>query len=453
MTNQTPTRATRGRACRWSLLGGALMSYCLAAWPLDLLQSYQAAQRNDASLRASRANAEAGRERLPQAQAQLRPSVAINATHYTNELGTNNVVTGVVGPLQRYESNSANVTIRQPLIRTSLIAQARQASAQVDDVNASLRRDEQNLAVRVVAAYLEVLGTSDQLALVLAQRAFYTAQLDSARKTFSAGAGTRTDIDEVQARLDMVKALELEARQNEGYARRQLQALVGEPINTLATLNVAKLVLSPPQPDAVESWIERAEQSSPEMRMARAQLDAAVQGIDKAKAGHHPTLDGVLQWSRSDRDNTSQPNTRTTNASLGVQLTVPLYAGGYVDSSVRQAVAERDRANEALESLRLDLGLRVHKEFRGITEGILKIRALEQAVRSADQVVLSNQKSFAAGSRTVVDILNAEQQRSVALRDLAQARHLYLMSRVRLLALVDGVDTQVMLALNDSFQN
>ena len=232
-----------------------------------------------------------------------------------------------------------------------------------------------------------------------------------------------------------------------------MQAQGGEPINTLATLNGAKLVLSPPQPDAVESWIERAEQSSPEMRMARAQLDAAVQGIDKARAGHHPTLDGVLQWSRSDRDNTSQPNTRTTNASLGVQLTVPLYAGGYVDSSVRQAVAERDRANEALESLRLDLGLRVHKEFRGITEGILKIRALEQAVRSADQVVLSNQKSFAAGSRTVVDILNAEQQRSVALRDLAQARHLYLMSRVRLLALVDGVDTQVMLALNDSFQN
>lgn len=453
MTNPFPRTAVRGRALRWSLLGGALMSYCLAAWPIDLLQSYQAAQRNDASLRASRANAEAGRERLPQAEAQLRPSVSINASHFNNELATNDVVTGIEAPLKRYESNSANITVRQPLIRTSLHAQVRQAQAQVDDANASLRRDEQNLAVRLVGAYLDALGTADQLTLVMAQRAFYTAQLDSARKMFAAGSGTRTDIDEVQARLDMVAAFELEARQNVGYAKRQLQALVGEPVETLATLNVAKLELAAPQPESVEGWIERAEQNSPEMRMAKAQLDAAVQGIDKAKAGHHPTLDGVLQWTRSDRDNTSQPNTRSTNASLGVQLTVPLFAGGYVNSTVRQALAERDRAQEALESLRLDLGVRVHKEFRGVTEGILKIRALEQAVRSADQVVLSNQKSFAAGSRTVVDILNAEQQRTVAVRDLAQARHLYLLSRVKLLALVDAADSQAMTELNASFQN
>ena len=78
----------------------------------------------------------------------------------------------------------------------------------------------------------------------VAQRAFYTAQLDSARKTFAAGSGTRTDIDEVQARLDMVAAFELEARQNVGYAKRQLQALVGEPVETLAGLNVAKLELA-----------------------------------------------------------------------------------------------------------------------------------------------------------------------------------------------------------------
>ncbi len=452
MTNRIANTGIRVQSLRWSLLGGALMSCSLAAWPIDLLQSYQAAQRNDASLRASRANAEAGRERLPQAEAQLRPSVSFSASRNTNELNNDNPPVGGE-KLSRYLSGSANLTLRQPLFRTGLHAQVRQASAQVDDVNASLRRDEQNLAVRLVGAYLDALGTADQLALVVAQRAFYTAQLDSARKTFAAGSGTRTDIDEVQARLDLVAAFELEARQNVGYAKRQLQALVGEPVETLAGLNVAKLELAAPQPESVEGWIERAEQNSPEIRMAKAQLDAAVQGIDKAKAGHHPTLDGVVQWSRSDRDNPSQPNTRNTNTLIGLQLNVPLLAGGYVNSTVRQALAERDRAQEALESLRLDLGLRVHKEFRGITEGILKIRAMEQAVRSADQVVLSNQKSFAAGSRTVVDILNAEQQRTVALRDLAQARHLYLLSRVKLLALVDSADSQAMVELNKSFQN
>ena len=92
--------------------------------------------------------------------------------------------------------------------------------------------------------------------------------------------------------------------------------------------------------------------------------------------------------------------------------------------------------------------LRVHKEFRGVTENIPRIKALEQALRSADQLVLSSRKSFKAGSRTVVDILNAEQQRTVVLRDLAQTRYTYLLSRIRLLALVGGADTEAVRAIN-----
>lgn len=453
MQHTTLKMARQRKSLRWSLLGGFMMSYSLAAWPMDLLQAYQAAQRNDTTLGASRANAEAGRERVSQARSALLPNVAINASRSKNEFETNNLTTGADLPVQKYLSGTASLTLRQPLYRSALMAQYRQAVALVDDVNASLQRDEQDLAVRLVGAYLEVLSTGDQLTLMVAQRTFYTAQLDSARKSFAAGSGTRTDVDEVQARLDLAQANEIEARQKIDFARRQLQALVGEPVGTLAGLNVAKLELLFPQPDAVEGWIERTEQSNPEMRMAKAQLEAAEQAVEQAKAGHYPTLDGVLQWSRGDRDNINQLNSRTLTKSIGVQLSVPLYTGGYVSSSVRQALAERDRAQQSLGSVRVELGVRVHKEFRGITEGILKIRALEQAVRSADQVVLSNQKSFAAGSRTVVDILNAEQQRTVALRDLAQARYVFLLSRVSLLALVEGVNAQVMAEFNLSFQN
>jgi protease secretion system outer membrane protein len=94
----------------------------------------------------------------------------------------------------------------------------------------------------------------------------------------------------------------------------------------------------------------------------------------------------------------------------------------------------------------------VHKEFRGLTENIPKINALEQALRSADQLVLSSRKSFQAGSRTVVDILNAEQQRTLVLRDLAQARYIYLMSNIRLLALVGGADAEAVVAINQVLQ-
>jgi outer membrane protein/protease secretion system outer membrane protein len=126
---------------------------------------------------------------------------------------------------------------------------------------------------------------------------------------------------------------------------------------------------------------------------------------------------------------------------VGVQLNIPLFSGGYVNSTIRQAVAEQTRAEETLEALRRDLGVRVHKEFRGMTEGVLRVRALEQAVRSAEQMMKSTQMSLKAGIRTQLDVLNAQQQYTLALRDLAQARFVYLMSKVKLAALV-GDDAQ-----------
>ena len=163
-----------------------------------------------------------------------------------------------------------------------------------------------------------------------------------------------------------------------------------------------------------------------------------------------PTLDAVAQWSRSTSENVTNVNSRYTNNSLGLQLNIPLYGGGYVSSTIRQAVAEAARAEASLEAGRREVRVRTFREYRNVTENIPKIRAYEQAVRSADQLIVSNRKSFQAGNRTLVDILNAEQQRSVAVRDLAQARYVYLISRVRLLALVGGADVDAIRDINSA---
>jgi outer membrane protein/protease secretion system outer membrane protein len=321
----------------------------------------------------------------------------------------------------------------------------RQAEAQVEDANAALERDEQTLVTRVGEAYFDALLAQDQVLLIEAQKTTYTTQLDAARKGLEAGTGTRTDIDEAQARLDLTLAQELEALQNVEYTRRRLESLMGQPVDVLAGLDVERFNPTVPVPGLVDAWVERAEQASPELQSLRAQLDAARMEVDKAQAGHKPTLDAVAQWSRSNSDSVTNVNSRYDNKSIGLQLSVPLYAGGYVSSSVRQAVAAQERAREALEAARRDLGVRVHREFRGMTEGVLRVKALEQAVRSAEQAVLSNQKSYQAGSRTAVDVLNAQQQKTTAQRDLAQARYLYLVSRLRLQALA-GYDRQVSVA-------
>lgn len=426
------------------------LSSNVSAQPLDLLKAYEAAQQQDATLSAARAAAAAGRERLPQAKSQFYPNISANFSRNNNNLDT--TTPNFLGQQQttnnRYPSSNQTLSIRQPLYRPQLTAQYRQAQAQVDDAEATLAQEEQNLAVRVSGAYFEALLSHDQLDLVLAQRAAYTTQLDAARKGLEAGSGTRTDIDEAQARLDMNTAQEIEARQNITYTQQQLQTLVNQPVDQLAKLDVARLALTPPEPNRLADWIERAERSSPQLQSLRAQFDAARQDIDRAKAGHLPTLDAVAQWSRSQSESVTNTQSRYDNASYGLQLNVPLFAGGFVNSQVRQAIAGQERAEQALEAGRRDLGVRVHKEFRGVTEGVPRIKALEQALRSADQLVLSSQKSFQAGSRTVLDVLNAEQQRVSVLRDLAQARYMYLIAQIRLLALVGGADTEAVVAAN-----
>lgn len=420
-----------------ALSGAALGSWAQPA-VMDLKQVYQAALEQDASIRASRAAADSGRERVPQARAGLLPQVSASAGRSNNNLDTTapNILGNPVTTNDQYFSDNRTLQVRQPLMNMQRWLQFQQAKSIVEEAEANLDRDLQNLVVRVAGAYFETLMADQQLDLVLAQKKTYTALVDAAKKGFAAGSGTRTDIDDAQSRLDMASAQELEARQNQDLTRRQLQLLINQPVGQIAKLNVSALKLSPPEPANLDEWTRKAEQASPEIKAMQARLEAARREVSKAQAGHLPTLDAVAQWSNSGSENITRVNSRYENKTIGLQLNIPLYSGGYVNSTIRQAVAEQTRAEETLEALRRDLGVRVHKEYRGVSEGVMRVRALEQAARSAEQMMMSTQMSQKAGSRTQLDVLNAQQQYTLALRDLAQARLVYLLSKVRLSSLV-----------------
>ena len=424
----------------WVALSFCGMASCVLASPavMDLRQIYQAALDQDATVRAARAAADVGRERLPQAKAQLLPSVTANVGKNSNDLNTTspNLLGQSTTTNDKYLSDNRTLQFRQPLVNMQRWLQFEQAKSIVNEAEATLDREYQNLVVRVAGAYFETLMADEQLDLVLAQKATYTALVDAAKKGLSAGSGTRTDIDDAQSRLDMAMAQELEARQNQDLTRRQLQLLVNQPVMAVAKLNVPALKLSSPQPANLDEWTVKAEQNSPEIKALQARLEAARQEVKKAQAGHFPTLDAVAQWSNSGSENITRINSRYENKSIGLQLNVPIFSGGYVNSTIRQAVAEQTRAEESLEALRRDLGVRVHREYRGVSEGVMRVRALEQAVRSAEQMMKSTQMSLKAGSRTQLDVLNAQQQYTLAMRDLAQARYVYLMSKVKLASLV-----------------
>lgn len=292
----------------------------------------------------------------------------------------------------------------------------------------------------------------DQLALVQAQQRFLKTVVAAETRALAAGTGTRTAVDEAQARFDLNLAQELEARQAVDLSRRQLEALVNQPIGKLAVMDTSNLNLGALVQGSLDDWIAQSLRSSPEVQAVQAQIEQLRQEIGKARAGHLPTVDLVAQAQRSRSDNIISPQSRYVSQSIGLQLNVPLYNGGYVNSQTRQASAEAERAREQLEALRLDLAVRVHREYRAVTEGALRIRGLEVAARSARVALDSARKSMAAGVRTTVDVLNAEQQLVQVERDLAQARYLAVASTVRLQALAGAVDEDIMTRTSAAFK-
>lgn len=291
------------------------------AWSMDLQQAYQAALLQDATIRAARAAADVGDERVEQAKAMRYPNVAFSAARNRNDLSNTqrNVLGRSVTVDENYTSHNATLTLRQPVYRKSLSVGLEQAHQMRAEVGAQLDRELQNLGVRVTDAYLQLLLAQDQLALARAQKNTTTTQLDAARKLLDAGSGTRTDIDEAQARLDMAVAQELEIRQQLDYARRQLETLVNQPVEALSPLDESKFAAWAPEQRSVEDWLALAEDNSPEIRQQKARLDVARLEIEKARTGHLPTLDAVAQWTRSGSENVTTPSSSYTNRVIGLQ--------------------------------------------------------------------------------------------------------------------------------------
>jgi len=414
-----------------------------AAQALDLRQAFDAAITADARLNAARATADAAAERLPQARSQLLPNIALSASRAENLLDTTrpNPLTGdKFTTTERYPSTNAVLNLRQTLFRRQQTLGVDQAEYLVDDARQTLNLEMQNTAVRVSGAYFDALLATDQLELIEAQKISTTTGLDAARKALVAGHGTRTDVDQAQTRLDMVLAQEIEARQHVDFTRRQLQNLIGRAPDTLSGLDPARLQTTTNSVASLNDLIAEATASNPEIRSLKSRVEATRLEVAKASAGHYPTLDLVAQISNSQSDSVTNPYAAYYNRSIGVQFTMPIYSGGYVTSAERQAAAQLQNAQAVLDGAVLDLSLKVEREYRNVTEGASKIQAFSQATRSAGVALDSTRKSYAAGVRTLLDVLNADQELKANERNLVQARYNYITARIRLGALLGNAN-------------
>ncbi len=413
---------------------------------LDLMEAYRLAISGDATFQAARATAEAAREAVPQARAGLLPQVSATASRSKNNTvqTSPNVLRQEVSREYDYFATSASINLRQPLFRLGSLAHFYQAEAQVAAAEATLENDTQLLALRVAGNYFDTLVAREKLDTIRIQKEAYAGQLASAERALKAGFGTRTDIDEAQARLDMVAAQEIEARQQLTVMEKTLAGVINQriPADQLARIDDARLQLEMPQPDNLEAWISRAEENNPELRAIRHTIEVAERELDKGRAAHLPTLDLVASRSKSDSDSNNTIGNQYLTSSIGVQLNIPIFSGGQVNSVIRQARANLDKARQQHEAARRQINVVIAREFGAIEQGIARVKALEQALRSAEQALNSTRKGVQAGTRNSIDVLNALQQAAAAQFQLAEARTQYSVSRLKLKSAAGALSEQ-----------
>ncbi|CAK0774913.1 outer membrane protein, protease secretion system [Gammaproteobacteria bacterium] len=395
----------------------------------DLIDAYRLAKTEDATYLAAQATADAARELVPQARAGLLPQISASATRSRND--TDQTSPGFLGGITHrqydYMAKSAALNLRQPLLRLSNVANYSQAKAQVAAAEATLEKDTQTLALRVASAYFNTLIIREKLESVRAQIDAYAGQLAVAERAFATGFGTRTDIDDAKAHFDMTTAQEIEERNNLAGAERTLAGLLNQSISSeaLARIDAKRLPLQLPDPDNLNHWISQAEEQNPELHAMRSNMEVAEREVDKWRASHLPTIDLVASRSNSDSDSNTIIGSSYWTSSIGLQLNMPIYVGGQVNSAIQQARANLEKTRQQYEAARRQLGIEVAKQFGAVEQGIARIKALEQALRSAEQAVQSTRKGVQAGTRNSVDVLNTLQQLSAARFELAQARATY----------------------------
>lgn len=404
------------------------------AGAIGLLQAYQAALQNDPTYQSAVHDNEAGQQNRYIGRAALLPQVSADYSNSHNradvDASDNEGGSQLTHPV--YNSHVAEVSLRQSIINFDGLARMRQGAAQSDYATAQFGLRRQEMILRVAGAYMDALLSSEQLRLAQVQRDTYLEQKKVNDRLFDKGEGTKTDMLETQSRLDLAEAQVIEARDNVQTSRATLAGIVGEEVTALDELAPGFHVA--PVGNGYEAWKEQALSGNPEIVSARFAIESAHQEVNKDRAGHAPRLDFVASYAKNTAQTIDTYNQTSTVRSIGIQLTVPLYAGGGVVATTRQAVAGQEKAKSDLQATTDKVLVELHKEYSLVLSSASRISALDKAVESSLLLIKATEQSIKGGVRINLDLLNAQQQLYTAQRDLAQARYNYLIALLRLKA-------------------
>ena len=415
----------------------------------DLLQVYRDTVGFDAQYAAARATRDAGIEKLPQGRAGLLPTIGLSSNTTWNDIEARSRLAGAMTRSAEYNSNGWSVALSQPLFRWQNWVGYKQAEISAALSEVQFIQAGQDLIVRATQAYFDVLLAQETLATAQAQKIAIAEQLESAKRNFEVGTATITDTHEAQARYDLAVATEIVAENDLAVKRQTLRTLTGKEPETLKGLR-PDFNITRPQPDDIGKWVESAETGNLGVQLAQMAFDIASREIEKQRAGHYPTLDLVATHGKSAAGASLSTGTGSDTASstIGLQLAVPLFAGGSVMSKEREAVALNEKARADLENARRTATLGARQAYLGVSAGLAQVKALEAGVASSKLAVESNKLGYEVGVRINIDVLNAQSQLFDTQQKLAKARLDTLISQLRLKSSAGSLSEDDLAAIN-----
>ncbi len=418
---------------RRRLVAGLLLACGSSVAPAatDLAEALRLAAENDAEYQAAGAANRAAQEATPQARADLLPSISASADTFGTELDVREASAVAAEGRRRFNSRSMSVDLVQPLYRKDRWIRLDQARTEVSASDADFEFAFQELLLRVASRYFDVLRARDTLTFSRAEQEAFGQQLEQSQQRFEVGLIAITDVEEAKAGFDLARAQVIEAENELANAREALREVTGEYHDELSILGDS-MPLELPEPDDIDAWTRTALERNLELKSRRFDTEGSRLEIERAEAGHLPTLDLVGSHRRDRSSGGASGGSRTWNSQIGLELRVPIYLGGSIVSQTRESRHLYQQSLDEQEQLRRQVQRQARDAYLNVASGISRVRALAQAVVSNRSAVEATEAGFQVGTRTTVDVLNAQRDLFQAQRDFADARYSYVVDTLTL---------------------
>ena len=410
-----------------------------------LQEIYELAVQNDPELAAAQASFKAQSEFITQSRAAFLPSVSMGGSTSNSR---SRVLIPEDRPWNQYNSHNWNLSLQQPLFRMEswfLFRQAKNVEAQA---MAQLAADQQALILRVAESYLAILEAQAALISSNAERNAVKRQLEQVQQRFDVGLVAITDVLESRAAFDTstVSVIESEAAQNISF--EALLRLTGQPITTISSL-IDEIPIENPEPDNVEDWIQKAVSQNYALIVSREGLRIAEKDVKIARSGHYPSINSSISWGHNATGGgNSFFGSKSDSYSMSVNINIPLYSGGAVNSRARRSGFLLEQAQQNFDLQQRTIVENTRTLFTAIITDVARVRARLRGMESSQSALNATQTGYEVGTRNIVDVLLAQRQLYLSQFQYASARYQYIRNNLRLKQTVGSLSPDDIQAIN-----